>query len=199
MLSFLKGMAVGISLIVAIGPQNAHVLRMGLTRQHVFLTALVCTICDSLLIALGISGLGLLITANQILLLAIKYSGAAFLFYYGARSLIAAFRNDGLQVAGRSNSYSTRQAAAAVLAMSLLNPHVYLDTVMLIGSVGAQEPGAGKLYFGLGAALASLIWFFALAYGARLLIPVFAKPAAWKILDICIALIVWSIGLTLLV
>lgn len=197
--AFVKGFAVGVSLLVVIGAQNAHVLRMGLQRQHVFLTALICALCDAILIVLGISGLGLLITASPMLLLAVKYGGAAFLFYYGWRSLRSALKQQKMTLAQTPVNYTARQAVMTVLAMSLLNPHVYLDTVMLIGTVGAQEVGWNKLAFGGGAAFASLCWFFALAYGARLLIPVFARPRAWQILDCLVALIVWSIGLSLLI
>lgn len=198
MLVFVKGFAVGASLLLVIGAQNAHVLRMGLLRQHVFLTALICAVCDAVLIALGISGLGLLIAASPNLLLAVKYGGAAFLFYYGWRSLRSAFKQQGMTLGATAPNYTAKQAVATVLAMSLLNPHVYLDTVMLIGTVGAQEVGMDKLVFGGGAAFASLCWFFALAYGARLLIPVFSRPRAWQVLDCLVALIVWSIGLSLL-
>lgn len=193
-----KGFLIGASLLVVIGSQNAHVLRMGLCRQHVLATVLVCAACDTLLITLGITGLGLAIASNPLLLQLIKYAGAAFLFYYGCRSWRAAFQHDKMAIDGKSAVFSLRQAITAVLAMSLLNPHVYLDTVMLVGSVGAQESGDGKFYFGVGAVSASIVWFFALGYGARLLTPVFAKPLAWKILDLSVAGIVWLIALTLL-
>ncbi|MBP7254022.1 MAG: amino acid transporter [Alphaproteobacteria bacterium] len=198
MIVFLKGFAVGASLLVVIGAQNAHVLRMGLLKQHVFLTAVICALCDAVLIVLGISGLGLLIAASPMLLLAVKYGGAAFLFYYGWRSLHSALKAQKMALEQTPVNYTARQAVMTVLAMSLLNPHVYLDTVMLIGTVGAQEVGGDKLAFGSGAAFASLCWFFALAYGSRLLTPVFARPRAWQILDCLVALIVWSIGLSLL-
>lgn len=199
MLVFCKGLAIGASLLVVIGPQNAHVLRMGLSRQHVFLTALICSLCDALLIILGISGLGLIITAHAALLAVIKYGGAAFLFYYGCRSMRAAFQANSLTVSPDEKQCSARQAVIAVLAMSLLNPHVYLDAVMLIGTVGAQQAEGDKFIFGAGAATASVLWFFSLAYGARLLIPYFARPRAWQILDVTTALIVWMIGVSLLV
>ncbi len=198
MLVFLKGFAIGASLLVVIGAQNAHVLRMGLTRQHVFITALIASICDAILITLGITGLGLLIAANAALLALIKYAGVAFLVYYGIRSLRSAFHAGKLEVGRQDKTYDVKQAVMAVLAMSLLNPHVYLDTVMLIGTVGAQEVGWNKFVFGCGAATASLLWFFALCYGARLLIPLFAKPRAWQILDCVIAVIVWGMALGLL-
>ena len=198
MLAFLKGMAIGASLIIAIGAQNMHVLRMGLLRQHLLLTAVVCAGCDMLLITLGISGLGLLITAHENLLLAIRYAGAAFLFYYGYRALRRAHQASRLTVSQQAQDYTVQGALATALAVSLLNPHVFLDTVLLIGAVGAQEQGWDRVAFGAGAATASWLWFFALAYGARYLIPLFAKPRAWQILDIIIAVVVFSLGLGLI-
>lgn len=197
MLAFVKGMAIGASLIIAIGAQNMHVLRMGLLRQHLLLTAVVCAGCDMLLIILGISGLGLLITAHEKLLIAIRYAGAAFLFYYGYRALRRARQSARLTVSQLSQDYTARGALATALAVSLLNPHVFLDTVLLIGAVGAQEAGWDRLAFGAGAATASWLWFFALAYGAKYLIPLFAKPRAWQILDVLIAIVVFSLGLGL--
>ncbi len=198
MLAFLKGMAIGASLIIAIGAQNMHVLRMGLLRQHLLLTAVVCAGCDMLLITLGISGLGLLITAHEKLLLAIRYAGAAFLFYYGYRALRRARLSSQLTVSVSSQDYTARGALVMALAVSLLNPHVFLDTVLLIGAVGAQEQGWHRAAYGAGAATASWLWFFALAYGAKYLIPLFSKPRAWQILDIVIAVMVFSLGLGLI-
>lgn len=198
MLAFLKGMAIGASLIIAIGAQNMHVLRMGLLRQHLLLTAVVCAGCDMLLIMLGISGLGLIITAHDKLLIAIRYAGAAFLFYYGYRALRRARLSSQLTVTASSQDYTAHGALVMALAVSLLNPHVFLDTVLLIGAVGAQEQGWQRVAFGAGAATASWLWFFALAYGAKYLIPLFSKPRAWQILDIVIAVMVFSLGLGLI-
>lgn len=199
MLAFFKGMAIGASLIIAIGAQNMHVLRMGLLRQHLLLTAVICAGCDMLLITLGISGLGLLITAHENLLLAIRYAGAAFLFYYGYRALCRASQASHLTVSKEAQDYTARGALATALAVSLLNPHVFLDTVLLIGAVGAQEQGWNRVAFGAGAAMASWLWFFALAYGAQYLIPLFAKPRAWQVLDVVIAVVVFSLGLGLII
>lgn len=196
--AFFKGMAIGASLIIAIGAQNMHVLRMGLLRQHLLLTALVCAGCDMLLITLGISGLGLLITAHENLLLALRYAGAAFLFFYGYRALRRALQASQMTVSVSPKLYSAQSALATALAVSLLNPHVFLDTVLLIGAIGAQETGWNRVAFGGGAALASWLWFFALAYGAKFLIPLFAQPRAWRILDAVIAIVVFSLGLGLI-
>lgn len=194
--AFLKGLGIGASLIVAIGAQNAFVLRQGLLRQYVLTCAAICTLCDMALINCGVAGMGTLIAQNPMLLNAAKWGGAVFLAAYGARSAWAAFHSGGLAVTRESN----RSHAAIVISafsFSLLNPHVYLDTVVLLGAVGAQQQGAARAAFTIGAMTASALWFFGLGYGARLLAPVFARPAAWRVLDGLIALIMWMIALSL--
>lgn len=180
---YLKGFGLGAGLIIAIGSQNAHVLRMGLRRQHVGLTVLLCIGFDLLLIGAGIAGMGAAIEGNPLLLGLAQWGGAAFLAWYGLRAWRAAWANHALQVNRQAVQISATQAVAAIAALSLLNPHVYLDTVLLLGAVGGQQAGAGKLWFALGAMTSSALWFVLLGYGARLLSPLFAKPAAWRVLD----------------
>lgn len=195
---FLKGMGLSASLIMAIGSQNAHVLRMGLRRDHVAITVLVCVACEAVLIAMGIMGMGSLLSHNPAWMRVASWGGAVFLFWYGARALRSALQTQTLQVAGGDTKISRVQALAAALAVTLLNPHVYLDLLVLLGVVGAQQEGQGKLWFGLGALCNAAIWYMALGYGARLLTPLFARPVAWRILDGGIAIMMWALALNLL-
>jgi L-lysine exporter family protein LysE/ArgO len=180
----LAGLGLGLSLIVAIGAQNAHVLRMGLLRQHVGLTVLVCLVADALLIAAGIAGVGALVAANAQVLQIIKYAGAAFLLWYGYKAFARARQAAQLQVALEPVRLSISSAASTVLALTLLNPHVYLDAVVLLGGISAQRPPEMRWFFGLGAITASTLWFVGLGYCAQWLAPLFAKPKAWMWLDI---------------
>ncbi len=197
--AFLKGIGLGGSLIVAIGSQNAYLLRQALKREFVLSCIAICVICDVVLIAAGVAGMGQLITQAPALLFWIKIAGAGFLFWYGLRAARSAL-NPGAMAAGDSASVGDRRTViAAMLAFSLLNPHVYLDTVVLLGSIGGQQAGNGRWYFALGAMLASLLWFGSLGLGARYLTPVFAQPRAWQILDGVIALVMWGLAISLFV
>lgn len=191
---FFKGMGLGASLIMAIGSQNAHVLRMGLLRQHVGATVLVCIVCDMLLISAGVAGMGALIEQSPLLLELARWGGAVFLFWYGLRAWRAVLANDSLAVAAGSVEIPLRQALTTVLALTLLNPHVYLDTVVLLGSIGGQQPVDSRLWFALGACCASLLWFLSLGYGARLLAPLFARPLSWRVLDGVVGAVMWSLA-----
>ena len=190
------GFALGLSLIVAIGAQNAFVLRQGLVGRHVLPVVLVCAVSDAALIAAGVGGLGTLVQQSPTLLLAITTGGALFLFLYGLFAFHRAWRGQSMAVEGVGGG-SLRAAIGTVLALTFLNPHVYLDTVLLLGGLSARYEGADRLAYGLGAMTASFAWFFALGYGARLLVPVFAKPAAWRVLDIGIGIVMWLIALKL--
>ena len=192
--AFLKGLGLGASLIMAIGSQNAHVLRMGLLRQHVGATVLVCIVCDMLLIAAGVAGMGVLIQQSPLLLELARWGGAAFLFWYGLRAWRAVLGNDSLAVAAGQTQIPLRQALLTVLAMTLLNPHVYLDTVLLVGSIGAQQPTPLQGWFVAGASSASMLWFSLLGFGARWLAPWFARPRAWQVLDGLIGLTMWVLA-----
>lgn len=197
--AFLKGMGLGGSLIVAIGSQNAYLLKQALKREFVLSCIAVCVICDVVLIGMGVAGMGKLIVEAPALLFWIKIAGAGFLFWYGLRAARSAL-NPGVLKAEESNPVGDRRAViAAMLAFSLLNPHVYLDTVVLLGSIGGQQPGNGRLYFALGAMLASFLWFGGLGLGARYLTPIFARPRAWQILDGVIAVVMWALAISLFV
>lgn len=189
----LSGFLLGLSLIVAIGAQNAFVLRQGLLKQHVFAICLICAVSDALLIAAGVGGISGATAALPYLEPVLRYGGAAFLLVYGLRSLRAAFVNSSALTPGEEKATSLWAALGACLALTWLNPHVYLDTVVLLGSISTRFPGR-EVQFGLGAVSASFLFFFSLGYGARLLRPVFARPAAWRVLDAAIALVMWSIA-----
>lgn len=195
--AFLKGMGLGGGLIVAIGSQNAYLLRQALKREFVLTCVAICILCDVVLIGAGVAGMGQVITEAPALLFWLKMAGVGFLGWYGLRAARSAMRPDAM-VLGEGESAPDRRAVIfTMLAFSLLNPHVYLDTVILLGSIGGQQPGSGKFYFAWGAMMASVTWFFSLGMGARYLTPVFARPMAWRILDGCIAVIMWSIALSL--
>ena len=190
---FVRGFLASAALIVAIGAQNAFVLRQGLQRAHVLPVVLVCALSDMLLIALGVAGLGRWVQSQPSLLAFTRYGGAAFLVVYGVLAARRALAPHALTVQGPVLS-DLRGALAACLAFTYLNPHCWLDTVVLLGAISAQQPAGTRAVFGAGAASASAVWFFALGYGARLLAPWFARPAAWRALDASIALIMWSIA-----
>ena len=181
--TFFKGMGLGAGLIMAIGAQNIHVLRTGIRRQHVGLTVLACILIDLALIACGVAGMGAMVQASPILLGLARWGGAAFLLWYGLRSWRAVFASGALAMEERAAPLSARRALASVVALSLLNPHVYLDTVVLLGAIGAAFPAAERPAFAAGAMGASVLWFTALGYGATRLTPLFARPVAWKWID----------------
>ncbi|MFD4991198.1 LysE/ArgO family amino acid transporter [Cellulosimicrobium cellulans] len=202
------GLAAGLSLIVAIGAQNAFVLRQGLRREHVLPVVLVCALSDLVLIAAGTAGLGALVTGAPALLTVVRWGGAAFLLTLAALAARRALRPGGLDPASGAGATSARAAVGTSLALTWLNPHVYLDTVLLLGSLAAGyaaahagaagDPDAARWLFGAGAMVASVLWFTALGFGARLLAPVFARPGAWRVLDGAIAVVMATIGVSLL-
>jgi L-lysine exporter family protein LysE/ArgO len=196
----LAGFGTGMSLIVAIGAQNAFVLRQGARRQAVLAVVGICAASDAVLIALGVAGLGAVVTAWPVALTAVGLAGSAFLLCYGALAARRALRPpeaQGLSTRGAATG-SVRTAVLTCLALTWLNPHVYLDTVLLLGSV-ASGHGSLRWVFGLGAMLASLVWFAGLGYGARLLSVVLARPGAWRLLDGLVALTMLVLGGSLLV
>lgn len=194
--AWLRGLGMGGGLIVAIGAQNAYVLRQGILKQQVLTVVLVCCLCDIALISCGILGMGEVIEAHPTLAQWAKWGGAAFLAWYGLRSALKVFDAKHAGMAASAPT-STQGALLTALAFSLLNPHVYLDTVVLLGSIGAQE-GPRRIWFGSGAVTASLLWFFSLGYGAQMLAPVFQRPLAWRILDGVIACTMWALAVTLI-
>ncbi|MFC8530756.1 LysE/ArgO family amino acid transporter [Nocardia sp. NPDC057227] len=235
MTSILAGFGFGLSLIVAIGAQNAYVLRQGITRTHVAAVVGVCAVSDVLLIAAGVGGFGAVLRSAPEVLVVARWAGAAFLFGYAALALRRAWRPAALVPAADppgdaavpvpvgavsssvNGSDSTPRGAArparpargrtapalgatiaTTLALTWLNPHVYLDTVVLLGAFASAHAGADRWYLAAGAMTASVLWFVALGYGARLLGPLFARPGAWRVLDAAIALIMVALGAGLL-
>ena len=180
---FLQGLLLGFGLIVAIGAQNAFVLRQGLLRQHVGSVVLFCALADALLIGAGVLGLGQALGQSPQLARALALAGAAFLAVYGWRALQRARRPGELQASAGNQHLARGAVLAQAAAFTLLNPHVYLDTVLLVGSIGAQQPAMLRGWFVFGASSASLCWFGLLGYGARWLAPLFARPRAWQVLD----------------
>lgn len=195
---FFTGLTMGQSLIVAIGAQNAFVLRQGLRGEHVFAVCLTCAGSDALLIVLGVTGFSRLAAMAPWIDPVMRYGGAAFLIWYGARSLRSALAaTSALNVRGNGHTVPLWRTLLACLAITWLNPHVYLDTVVLLGTISTQFPGA-ESHFAAGAVTGSFLFFFALGYGARWLRPLFAKPTAWRILEGVIALVMWAIALRLI-
>ena len=196
--AFLSGFGLAFGLILAIGAQNAFVLRQGLRREHVFWVALTCALSDALLIVAGVAGFGWIAEAAPWLRPVMTWGGAAFLFVYGALSFRRAFGPPEALEAAAGKTTSLRATLLTCLALTWLNPHVYLDTLVLIGSV-STDYGPERPAFGAGAVTSSFTFFFGLAYGARLLAPVFARPRAWRVLDAGIGVVMWSIAVSLIV
>jgi L-lysine exporter family protein LysE/ArgO len=180
---FVQAMALSLGLIVAIGAQNAFVLRQGLRREHVGSVVLFCGVADAVLIAAGVLGMARALGESPRLAQALAFAGAAFLAVYGWRALRRARHSHRLMAADGGAGLGRGAAIAQAAAFTLLNPHVYLDTVLLVGSIGAQQPAALRGWFIAGASLASMVWFALLGFGARWLAPWFARPRAWQLLD----------------
>lgn len=195
MFAFLPGFLTGLSLIIAIGAQNAFVIRQGLTKRYVFTVVAICAVIDASLIALGIGGLGAAIAGLPWLLEVIRWFGVAYLTWFGIKSLISATKNQTLDAAG-VESKSVGKVITTVLAMSLLNPHVYLDTVIFVGGVG-NTFGDNRWFFAYGAMLASVVWFTSIGYGAKAASRFMSKPVFWKVLDGIIAAIMFTLAITL--
>lgn len=191
----LSGFSFGASLIIAIGSQNAFVLRQGLKREYVFAVCTVCFLCDAVLISLGAMGFGTLVASSTLLLKWTLWGGAAFLFAYGFRSFLSALRPEVLE-AGDDNRRIDKlgRVILATLGLSLLNPHVYLDTVLLLGSLAGQYAVDARILFTFGSIIASLVWFYGIGYGARVLIPLFRTQVAWRILDVLVGCTMWGIA-----
>lgn len=185
--ALLAGLIAGAGLIIAIGAQNAFVLRQGLQRRHVGLVVATCALSDILLILAGVAGMGALVQQWPALLQALRFGGAGFLVAYALLAARRAWRGHGALAPQGDGSTNWRPMLLACLAFTFLNPHVYLDTVVLLGSLSTRYAGETRWAFALGACLASLGWFSALGFGARLLLPVFRNPQAWRVLDAGIA------------
>jgi len=192
--NFISGFSLGLSLIMAIGAQNAFVLKSGLRREHIFIICTLCAVSDAVLIAAGILGFGSLLDAVPSLEIVMRLAGACFLSVYGCKSFLSAWRGGtSLQAAGASSTLLA--SVLTCLALTWLNPHVYLDTVVLLGSIAAQHDD--RFIFGVGAVSASIVFFYTLGFGARLLVPVFSQPVAWRILDACVGALMWAIAIHL--
>jgi len=197
LLTFLKGFGTGGGLIIAIGAQNAFVLSQGVRKNHYIIIPLICAVCDVLLISFGVTGMGTLIASSKSLSLIAGIGGAAFLLIYGFGSFRSAFRGGSLS-AGQKADLSLKAAVFTTLAVTLFNPHVYLDTIILLGSISSQFEQPGHIFFGAGAAMASFTWFFALSLGGKMLAPFFTNESAWKILDTLVGIVMWSIAISVL-
>jgi len=193
--ALITGFLTGLSLIVAIGAQNAFVLRQGLARSNVFLVVLICSVSDALLIALGVLGLGSAIESLPVLLEVVRWFGVGYLIWFGISSLRRAFKAESLSASSNSAA-SIKQAVLTTLSLTFLNPHVYLDTVIFVGGLSHQF-GDQAFVFAVGAMTASFVWFFSLGFGASKLSPLMSKPVFWKILDIFIALVMFTIAISL--
>ena len=181
---FLQGLGLGASLIMAIGAQNAHVMRTGVRGQHMLPTVATCIVVDVVLIALGMAGLGALVEASPTLMALARYGGAAFLLWYGWRCWKSSLRGGAsLALSAEAKTQTVGRALATVLALSLLNPHVYLDTVVLLGAVGSSLAGDARPSFALGAMTASVLWFSALGLGAQRFASVLGRPAVWRVIE----------------
>ncbi|RRD90927.1 LysE/ArgO family amino acid transporter [Conchiformibius steedae] len=192
---FIKGLLTSAGLIMAIGSQNAFVLKNGLQKNHVLLICTICFFCDFCLMSLGVLGMGSALAGKPALISAFALFGGVFLSVYGGLSFKKAFfQNHILEADKSSNTHSRKAAVFGTLAVTLLNPHVYLDTVVLIGSIAGTLTAAEKVRFLAGALLTSFVWFFALGLGARLLQPLFRQARAWKILECVIGCVMWWIA-----
>lgn len=192
------GFITGAGLIIAIGAQNAFVLRQGLQRSHVGLVVAVCALSDIALILCGVAGIGALVLKWPQLLQVLRFGGAAFLAWYGLLAAQRAWRGADALAPDQGNEKDRRRVFLACLAFTFLNPHVYLDTMVLVGSLSTRYPGMAQWVFGFGACAASVAWFSSLGFGARLLQPIFRNPQAWRVLDGCIAAFMLTLCLLLL-
>ena len=195
--AFTTGFALGATLIIAIGAQNAFVLRQGIRREHVAPTVVFCVLADLVLIGAGVAGLAKLLGEAPVLTASLTIAGAVFLLWYGLHALRRAVKPQSLQASVGNERLSLRKVLAQAAGFTFLNPHVYLDTVLLMGAVGARQAVDGRVAFVGGAACASVVWFTGLGFGARLLAPVFARPTAWRKLDTLVGLTMITLAATL--
>jgi len=199
LLPALLGLVTGLSLIIAIGAQNAFVLRLGIEGRNRVIApvVIICALSDAALILAGVLGMGALVQAAPVAMVVVRMLGAAFLVVYGLWAARRALRPGTLVVTGASGGTGMRVAVGTVLALTWLNPHVYLDTVLFLGSVASQQGPAERWWWVGGAMLASVLWFTVLGFGARLLRPIFARPGAWRVLDGAIAVVMLALGIRL--
>jgi L-lysine exporter family protein LysE/ArgO len=196
--AFTTGFALSATLIIAIGAQNAFVLRQGIRREHVAPIVAFCAIADLLLIGVGVAGLAGILGDSPTLVALLTIAGSAFLIWYGIRALQRALLPQSLRAAAGNEPLSLGNAMAQAAGFTLLNPHVYLDTVLLMGSIGTRQPPDMRIWFVGGAACASGVWFTTLGFGARLLAPIFARPRAWQVLDTLVGLTMLFLAVVLI-
>lgn len=196
--TYFTGFGMGLSLIVAIGAQNAFVLRQGLRNEYVLAVCLACAVSDAILILVGVTSFRQIAAILPWLDPVMRYGGAAFLIWYGLKSLISALRSSGALEIGEGSAASFRRVLLTCLALTWLNPHVYLDTMVLLGTLSTRFVGE-EMVFAAGAVTASFVFFFGFGYGATWLRPIFTRPAAWRVLEAVIAVIMWAIAFKLLV
>lgn len=192
--AFFTGLITGASLIAAIGSQNAFVLTQAVRREYYWQIGLTCALLDIVLIFSGAAGMGALIKASPVFLTIATWSGVIFLIGYGGIALRAAMQSNTLEAKSRGGFKTLGAAITATLALSLLNPHVYLDTVVLLGSLAGRYPGYEPYWFAAGASTFSMIWFTSISLGAKTLTPIFKNPNAWRLLDISVCITMWTIA-----
>ncbi len=197
-MALLEGFGLGMGLIVAIGAQNTFVLRQGLRRKYMFVTALICSVSDAVLILFGIYGFGAIVVRYPELITALTWGGATIVFFYGIISFRSSFSSISYHGDSLETSLSWQKTVLTTLAFTWLNPHVYLDTVVLVGSIGVQYEDVNRFLFAIGAMSASIIWFFGLVYGAARLAPLFRNPLTWRILDSIVGIVMWWISYSLI-
>jgi L-lysine exporter family protein LysE/ArgO len=195
--ALVTGLLFGLSLIVAVGPQNAYVLRQGVLREHVATVVSICGFSDAVLIATGVGGAGAVLEGHRWLLSALRAAGATFLFAYGALAAGRALRPSAAHAPGRPAGSSWAGVVGACLAFTWLNPSVYLDTVLLLGTVANAHPGH-QWWFGAGATVGSILWFSSVGFGAHPLAPVFERRRAWQVIDVFVALVMFGTGVRVL-
>ena len=194
---FVSGFATTAGLIIAIGAQNAFVLKQGIIRNHVLPIISICIVIDIVLVILGVQGFGAILRSNHLILEVARFCGVIFLAFYGSKCFLFAFKSESLKIPHNARAICLKEAIVTTLAVSLLNPHVYLDTCLLIGTIGAHFPRQSHASFIVGSSLASFVWFVLIGYGARVLEPIFKNPIAWKVLDYIIGTMMWCMAIWL--
>lgn len=195
--SITEGFVTGAGLIIAIGAQNAYVMRQGILGQHRAILAWICSLSDALLITLGVAGMGFVFTSHPAFTKGAAYTGALYLLWFAFKSFRSAVKGESMDMDGGKISGGLKETLITILALTYLNPHVYLDTVVMLGAFGAARPHELRPFFGLGAVAASFTWFFTLAYSGRVLEPLFRKRISWRILDTCIGFVMVYIAFRL--
>lgn len=190
----IEGFLTGAGLIVAIGAQNAFVLKQGIRREHRGIIALICSCSDAFLITLGIAGMGVVFTAHPVVTKVVAWSGAIYLLWFAFTCFRSAVRGETLDAGEAAAPSSVKKTVLTLCALTWLNPHVYLDTVVMLGSFGASRPFAERIFFGVGAVSASFVWFFSLSYCSRFLAPLFRKASAWRVFDTAIGCVMLYIS-----